>query len=110
MVCKGKMETSFFVAMTYYIYNYTSIISDVSEFIRNYQDLEVSASRINEILFNEKYESIKYGNKNIKKVNGIVEFNNVTFGYKNEPAIFSNFNIKFEPYKKNCNSRFIRRR
>lgn len=100
LVCNGKMKVSFFISMTYYIYNYTSIIDEFSELIRKYQELEVSISRINEILFSEKYESVKYGNLNPRKLNGLIEFNNVTFGYKNEPIIFNNFNIKFEPNKK----------
>lgn len=100
LVCNGKMKVSFFISMTYYIYNYTSIIDEFSELIRKYQELEVSISRINEILFSEKYESVKYGSLNPRKLNGLIEFKNVTFGYKNEPIIFNNFNIKFEPNKK----------
>lgn len=100
LVCNGKMKVSFFISMTYYIYNYTSIIDEFSELIRKYQELEVSISRINEILFSEKYESVKYGSLNPRKLKGLIEFKNVTFGYKNEPIIFNNFNIKFEPNKK----------
>ena len=86
--------------MTYYIYQYTYIIQAVTDFGKRYQELDVSMSRINEILFNEKYEDVKYGNKSLDNVKGIIKFNNVSFSYPNEKEILNNFNITFEPNKK----------
>ena len=100
LIGKDKLSNSFFIAMTYYIYQYTYIIQAVTDFGKRYQELDVSMSRINEILFNEKYEDVKYGNKSLDNVKGIIKFNNVSFSYPNEKEILNNFNITFEPNKK----------
>lgn len=96
----NKTTISFLIAMTYYIYQYTYIVQAVTDFSKGYQDLEVSLTRINEILFNKKYEDVKYGNKNLINTEGILEFKNVTFNYPNEGEILKNFNVKFEKNKK----------
>lgn len=96
----NKTTISFLIAMTYYIYQYTYIVQAVTDFSKGYQDLEVSLTRINEILFNKKYEDVKYGNKNLINTEGILEFKNVTFNYPNEGEILKNFNVKFEKNQK----------
>ncbi len=100
LIGKDKLSISFFIAMTYYIYQYTYIIQAVTDFGKRYQELDVSMSRINEILFNEKYEDVKYGNKSLDNIKGVIKFNNVSFSYPNEKEILNNFNITFEPNKK----------
>ena len=100
LIGKDKLSISFFIAMTYYIYQYTYIIQAVTDFGKRYQELDVSMSRINEILFNEKYEDVKYGNNTLDNIKGVIKFNNVSFSYPNEKEILNNFNITFEPNKK----------
>lgn len=96
----GHITITFFVAMTYYIYRFTWIVENVTEFSKTYEKLSVSLSRINEILSNKIYNDVEYGTKNLNNVNGVLEFKNVTFSYKNEDTILDKFNIKFEPNKK----------
>lgn len=96
----GNITITFFVAMTYYIYRFTWIIENVTEFSKTYERLSVAIGRINEILNNKLYKDVKYGKKTLKNVKGILEFKDVTFNYKNEETLLDKFNIKFEPNKK----------
>lgn len=94
------LSTTFFVAMTYYIYRYTWVIENIREFSKTYQSLSVSIGRVNEILFNQKFNDVEYGNVNLVDAKGIIEFKSVTFGYPEEKLLLKDFNITFEPNKK----------
>lgn len=100
LVYYGQISITFFVAMTYYIYRFTWIVENVTDFSKTYEKLLVSLSRINEILSNKLYDDVKYGTKQLNNVKGVLEFKDVTFNYKNEEKIFDKFNIKFETNKK----------
>lgn len=100
LISQNKLTISFFIAMTYYIYQYTYILQAITDFAKKYQDLDVSLERINEILQNEKFEDVQYGNTELNDANGVIEFKDVEFAYPDEATILKDFNIKFEPNKK----------
>lgn len=100
LISQNKLTISFFIAMTYYIYQYTYILQAITDFAKKYQDLDVSLERINEILQNEKFEDVQYGNTELNDADGIIEFKDVEFAYPDEATILKDFNIKFEPNKK----------
>ena len=58
---------------------------------QTYQKVSVAVTRINEILLNTKYEDEKFGDISLRKVNGVIEFKNVYFGYPDEKNILKNF-------------------
>ena len=94
------VSLTFFIAMTYYVYRYMWLIQNLNEFSQMYQRLLVSLSRVNEILENKLYNDEKFGEKEIKKCNGVLEFKKVCFAYPDEEPILNNFNLKIEPNKK----------
>lgn len=96
----GKVNLTFFIAMSYYIYRYMYMMDNLSDLYQTYQKVSVALGRINEILLNKKFEDEKYGNISLRKVNGIIEFKNVYFGYPDEKDILKNFSLKIEPNKK----------
>lgn len=96
----GRVSVTFFVAMTYYIYRYTWLIEIISDFSKTYQQLVVSLKRIEEILENELYEDTQFGNVHLEKCEGVIEFKNVHFGYKNEGILLNDMNVRFETGKK----------
>ena len=100
LVYQQKITLTFFIAMTYYVYRYTWIVENFTNFSKNYQKVVVSLGRINEIINNELYQDEQFGNKKIDNVEGIIEFKDVTFSYPNEGEILKNFNIKLDPNKK----------
>ncbi len=56
---------------------------------------ELAAQRIFEII--KEYPKETFGNVDLPKVHGVVEFRNVAFGYEKDKDILKNINLKFEP-------------
>lgn len=100
LVYYNKVSLTFFIAMTYYIYRYMWLIENINDLTQNYQKFSVSISRVNDILENKLYNDVKYGNINLDKVKGIIEFKNVSFSYPKEDTTLKNFNLVIEPNKK----------
>ena len=100
LVYYNKVSLTFFIAMTYYIYRYMWLIENINDLTQNYQKFSVSISRVNDILENKLYDDVKYGDVNLDKVKGIIEFKNVSFSYPKEDTTLKNFNLVIEPHKK----------
>ena len=100
LLYNGDITLTFFIAMTYYVYKYMYMIDNLSDLNQTYQKVVVALRRINELVLNRKFEDEKFGNVSLRKVEGIVEFKNVYFGYPDEKNILKNFNLKLEPHKK----------
>lgn len=96
----GRSTIGFFMAMTWYIYKYTWLIDNLTSMNRMYQRLFVSLKRINEIIDNTLYKDETYGSVNIKKINGFIRFDNVTFNYPNEESTLKDFSVTFDTNKK----------
>lgn len=96
----GRIDITFFVAMTYYVYRYTWLIEEIDDFSIEYQKLNVALGRVNEILENRLYNDVSYGDKTLKSPKGVMKFNNVSFKYPNEDKTLDNFNLTLEPNKK----------
>lgn len=97
----NKMITlTFFVAMTYYVYRYMWLIENLNDFTQTYQKTIVAIGRVNDILENRLYDDEKFGGTKLKNIDGVIEFNNVSFSYPDEGNILSDFSVKFESNKK----------
>ncbi len=100
LLYKGNISITFFIAITYYIYRYTWIIENITSFTKTYNEVIVSATRINEILENKLFPDVAFGDKELTSCQGIIKFKNVTFNYPNEDITLNNFNAEFLPNKK----------
>ena len=96
----NQISLTFFIAMTYYIYRYMWLIENINDLTQTYQKLIVSITRVNEILENKLYQDDKFGNEEISKVQGVLEFKDVVFSYPEEDITLNKFNLKLEPNKK----------
>lgn len=96
----GKINLTFFIAMTYYVYRYMWLIENINYLYQTLQKTSVAISRVNEILSNKLYEDVKFGDKKIKDAKGIIEFKNVEFSYPNEDNTLNDFNLRIVPNKK----------
>ena len=94
------ISLTFFIAMTYYVYRYTWLIENINDLTQTYQKVIVSISRVNDILENRIYDDEKFGIKELNKVNGIIQFKDVTFAYPDEEKLLDNFNLSIFPNKK----------
>lgn len=95
-----RSTIGFFMAMTWYVYRYTWLIDNLTSMNRMYQRLFVSLRRINEIIDNTLYEDESFGKINVKKPNGVITFDDVTFNYPNEKQTLNNFSVTFNTNKK----------
>lgn len=96
----NQTNLTFFIAMTYYIYRYMWLIENINNFSQTSQRVIVALGRVNEILENRLYQDESFGEVKLKKIEGIIEFRNVTFSYPGEEAILKDFNVKIEPHQK----------
>lgn len=67
------------------IYNYQTkiknLLTGVVEIAEYNKEFCLAADRIYEVIENDKFKKEKFGNVEIKKLEGNIKFNNVTFGY-----------------------------
>ena len=96
----NKINLTFFIAMTYYVYKYTWFIENLNDLTQTYQKTVVSIGRVNEILENKLHEDEKFGNKNINETKGIIEFKNVSFSYPEEDTTLNDFNLTINTNQK----------
>lgn len=96
----GKINLTFFIAMTYYVYRYMWLIENLNDLTQTYQKVIVSITRVNEILENKLYLDEEFGDKKITKVNGRIEFKDVIFSYPDEDITLNHFCLNIEPNKK----------
>lgn len=98
---QGKIEYSVFVMIEMYIWKIDGVVESISDFGVSYNKVTVSLKRIGEILENTLYEDEKFGNVNIDKVKGVIEFKNVKFKYSPyEEETLKGLDMKIVPNKK----------
>lgn len=98
---QGKIEYSVFVMIEMYIWRIDEVVESISDFGVSYNKVTVSLKRIGEILENTLYEDEKFGNVNIDKVKGVIEFKDVKFKYStDEEETLKGLDMKIVPNKK----------
>ncbi len=101
LVVKGQIAYSIFIVIENYIWRIDQVVESISDFGVNYNKVKVSLSRIDEIVNNRLYQDEKFGKKNIKNLNGTIEFKDVSFKYSaDEEQVLNNLNLKLVPNKK----------
>lgn len=101
LVVKGKIAYSIFIVIENYIWRIDQVVESISDFGVNYNKVKVSLNRIDEIINNRLYSDEKFGKKNIKDLEGIIEFKDVSFKYnKDEENVLNGLNLKLVPNKK----------
>ena len=96
----NMISLTFFISMTYYVYRYMWLIENINDLTQTYQKVVVSIGRVNELLENKLYQDESFGEKEISKVKGVLEFKDVVFSYPDEDVTLNHFNLKLEPNKK----------
>ncbi len=98
---EGQYVYAIFSMLQSYIWRIDEVVESISDFGVNYNKVTVSLKRIDEIVNNKLYQDEKYGKKELKNANGVIEFKNVKFKYReNESLTLKGLNLKLEPNKK----------
>lgn len=98
---QGKLEYSVFIMMEMYIWRVDAVVESISEFGVNYNKVVVSLKRIDEIINNKLYNDEKFGKKELTNAKGIIEFQDVSFKYReDEEYTLKGLDLRLEPHKK----------
>ena len=86
------------------IYNYQSkvknLLTGIVQLTEYNKKFVVSSDRIYEVIENNKFEKEKFGNLNIKKLDGNIKFDNVDFGYDKNNKIINKMSFEIAPNQK----------
>jgi len=84
------------VVMILYKSKYEEFFTTLGELYESKVEMEVQSERISNILSDKEYPKEVFGNKNLTKVNGEIDFNNVSFAY-DDKLLFENLNLHIDP-------------
>ena len=94
-VYKGTMSVAVGVVIFNFGNRYNGLVSSITEFHELIKRFNLSATRIFEIFYDDKYEKENFGQEHLDRVNGDFEFKNVTFKYdKNKVLKNLSFKVK----------------
>ncbi len=82
------------------VYNYQNkiknLLTGIVQLTEYNKKFSVAADRVYEVIENDKFKKEKFGNIEIKKLNGSIRFENVVFGY-DKTKILKNMNFEINP-------------
>ena len=83
------------------LYNYSSSVQSITYTLSNLSitinDFNLSCNRIFGLLGSEEFPKEKFGNKNISKFKGHIEFKDVNFSYEENIPVLKNLNLEVLP-------------
>lgn len=101
LLINGKMSYSIFIVIQSYIWRIDEVVESISDFGVNYNKVKVSLNRINDIVNNKLYNDCKYGKLELQNPQGIIEFKDVKFKYRDdEEYTLNGLNLSIVPNKK----------
>ena len=101
LLIDGLITLPLFLMMHSYMGRIDNFVENFSDFGVSFNKVSVSLNRINQILNNELYPDEVYGNKVLENPQGIIEFSQVKFKYReNENYALNGLDLLIEPHKK----------
>ena len=101
LLIDGLITLPLFLMMHSYMGRIDNFVENFSDFGVSFNKVAVSLKRINQILNNELYPDEVYGNKVLENPQGIIEFSQVKFKYReNENYALNGLDLLIEPHKK----------
>ncbi len=86
------------------LYNYQprirNLLTGLVQLLEYLKKFELAATRVYEVIDNQKFQKEKFGNTRKKKLSGHIEFKNVCFGYDEDTPILKNLSFEIEPNQK----------
>ncbi|HCC07895.1 MAG TPA: ABC transporter ATP-binding protein [Clostridiales bacterium] len=96
----GRLLADYFFAITSYTQMIIETVNLISDVGVDMQRVSVALERIFEIIDNKLYPDEKFGDKRVEKVDGVIEFKNISFSYNKDGEVLENVNIHIEKNKK----------
>ncbi|OGO84032.1 MAG: hypothetical protein A2Y22_07875 [Clostridiales bacterium GWD2_32_59] len=99
-VYTGKLALEYFLLIDGYTWVILQQFEQISYLSQLVQGLNVSLSRIFEVLDDDVYTIEKFGDNNVEKLEGQIEFKDLSFSYDTTSKVLENVNIHIPKNKK----------
>lgn len=96
-IMKGTMNVADLVAFSLYVSTFTNPIRKLISFVEQFQQGSAGFSRFMEVMRTEPEVRDAPGAVELEKVIGDVEYRNVSFRYREGPAVLENVNLHIRP-------------
>ena len=96
LITNNKITTASFVVVYMYKDRLLNLLRYFTYVIEALKKFNVSATRVFEVIDNEKFKKEKFGSKVLEKANGDFEFKDVSFSYNEENIVLKNLNFKIK--------------
>jgi len=95
LITRNELSGANLLVIYMYRSNIFSFIQNIARIYDEYKRFNLSIERLYEVIDGEKYPKEKFGNIDIPKINGDIEFKKVNFGY-NEKQVLNNVSFKIK--------------
>jgi len=85
-----------FITTFYYKSRIYELFTAYSALQESLKDLELSSTRVLDIIEGDKYERESFGERKLKKINGNFEFKHVSFNYKDDIPVLKDLSFKVD--------------
>ncbi len=96
-IINGELEVAIMLIILEYRERIMSISFNFENFFDFLKTFNLSAEKIFDILEGDKFPKEKFGTKKLTKVEGEIEFKNVTFQYENDQEVLRDISFKIKP-------------
>jgi len=90
---KQSLSVDNFIVIFMYKDRASSLIWNITRFIQELKDYNLSANRVFEIVESDEFTKEKFGLHSLKKFKGNIEFKDVSFSYNDEKNVLKNVNF-----------------
>lgn len=98
-ISKGKLNIQYFIAFISYSGQFSSSLMIITQLNSHIQQVLVSLERIFGLIDNLSFSSEIFGNKEIERIKGNIEFKNVIFSYDKNKEILKKVSFKIDHNK-----------
>lgn len=92
LAVKGTIQIGDIQAFITYVKNFTQPMQQIAQVTNMMQSMMAAAERVFEFLEEEEEDQVTENAVSIEQVNGVVDFEHVHFGYKEDKIIINDFN------------------
>ncbi len=96
-IVKGNLEVATMIIIFSYRGHIISISDNIEGFLENLTRFTLAAKRIFDVIDNKEFPKEKFGTEQIQKVEGNIEFKNVSFEYEKDNSVLKNISFKIKP-------------
>lgn len=93
---KNMLQVAIFVILYNYQSKVKNLFNGIAQITEYNRKFNVAATRVFEVIEGEKFKKEKFGDIEIKRLNGDIKFDNITFSY-DKTKILKNMNFEVKP-------------